>query len=119
MTRIVNGQCVTTQYGVGSPNGSTFTEGDSMHTGTSAAGAVAYATVIVANNAPPRIEDSVPDAHPTSAYGYASRLVGNWAPGVWSPAHPKTITFQDVIKREAHPHRMSVAKAIEESRLCG
>ena len=60
VTRVVNGECKTTRYGVGSPNGSTFTEGDTMHVGTSAAGAVAYATAVVAAGAPSRIDDSPP-----------------------------------------------------------
>lgn len=60
VTRIVRGQCVTTQYGVGSPNGSTFTEGDTMHVGTSAQGAVAYATAVIEAGAPSRVDDSAP-----------------------------------------------------------
>lgn len=60
VTRVVNGECKTTQYGVGSPNGSTFTEGESMHVGTSAAGAVAYATAVIKAGAPNRIDDSPP-----------------------------------------------------------
>lgn len=60
VTRLINGQCVTTQYGVGSPNGSTFTEGETEHVGTSVAGAVAYATAIVGNDEAARIEDDPP-----------------------------------------------------------
>ena len=60
VTRFENGQCITTQYGVGSPNGSTFTETASMHVGVSPGGAVAYATAIVADGAASRIDDSVP-----------------------------------------------------------
>ena len=60
VTRVLRGQCETTVYGVGSPNGSTFTEGEAMHVGTSAAGAVAYATAIIKAGAPGRIDDEVP-----------------------------------------------------------
>ena len=60
VTRVVNGQCKTVQYGVGSPNGSTFTEGDSMHVGTSVGGAVAYATAIIADGAQGRLDDNPP-----------------------------------------------------------
>jgi hypothetical protein len=60
VTRVEFGRCVTKRYGVGSPNGSTFVEGDDMHEGFSAGGAVAYATAIVENNKPSRVEDAVP-----------------------------------------------------------
>jgi hypothetical protein len=60
VTRVIHGRCETKQYGVGSPNGSTFTEGDAMHVGTSAAGAVAYATAVIEAGAPNRIDDSPP-----------------------------------------------------------
>ncbi|MEG3153323.1 hypothetical protein [Sphingomonas sp. RB1R13] len=69
VTRVVNGQCQTTQYGVGSPNGSTFTEGETMHVGTSADGAVAYATAVILAGAPSRVDD----APPTCASSFAVR----------------------------------------------
>lgn len=62
VTRAQNGHCVSKSYGPGSPNGSIFTEDDTMHVGTSDHGAVAYATAIVKDATPKvfRIEDSVP-----------------------------------------------------------
>jgi quercetin dioxygenase-like cupin family protein len=52
--------CSTKSYGPGSPNGSVFIEGEATHQVTSTAGAVAFATAIVANDQPARIEDPVP-----------------------------------------------------------
>lgn len=60
VTRLVNGQCKTTRYGVGSPNGSTFTEGDFAHVATSSDGAVAYATAIVSDGVQGRLDDPAP-----------------------------------------------------------
>jgi quercetin dioxygenase-like cupin family protein len=69
VTRVINGQCESTTYGAHE----TFVEGDTMHNGYSPDGAVAYATAIVADGEPARIED-VP---PSCANG----------PGIRTPNH--------------------------------
>ena len=56
VTRVENGRCETKTYGAGS----SFVEGESIHNGVSSTGAVAYATAIVANGQPGRIEDAAP-----------------------------------------------------------
>ena len=56
VTRFENGRCETRTYRAGS----SFVEGDSAHVGVSSSGAVAYATAILANGQPGRINDDAP-----------------------------------------------------------
>ena len=56
VTRVENGRCETKTYGAGS----TFVEGDFAHVGVSTSGAVAYATAIIRDGQPGRINDDVP-----------------------------------------------------------
>jgi quercetin dioxygenase-like cupin family protein len=56
VTRVENGRCETKTYGAGS----SFVEGDSAHVGVSSNGAVAYATAIVVDGQPGRINDDAP-----------------------------------------------------------
>lgn len=53
--------CASKTYGPGLPNGAVFIEGDDDTVqATSAAGAVAYVTIVVPRGAPSRVEDQVP-----------------------------------------------------------
>jgi len=56
VTRVENGRCYTQAYGPGQ----TFVEGENSHNGVSSTGAVAYATAIIANGLPGRINDDAP-----------------------------------------------------------
>ena len=56
VTRLENGRCETKTYAAGS----SFVEGDSAHVVVSSGGAVAYATAIVADGQPARIENDAP-----------------------------------------------------------
>jgi hypothetical protein len=56
VTRVENGRCETKTYSAGS----SFVEGDSAHVGVSSSGAVAYATAIITDGQPGRINDDAP-----------------------------------------------------------
>lgn len=68
VTRVENGRCETKTYAAGS----TFVEGESAHVGVSSTGAVAYATAIIRNGQPGRINDDVPSC----ASGPGVRTIG-------------------------------------------
>jgi hypothetical protein len=52
--------CSQKTYGPGSPNGNAFVEGIMVHQATSESGATVYATYIVPDGSPVRVEDQVP-----------------------------------------------------------
>lgn len=59
--KVINANCGSRTYGPGLADGSVFLEGDTVHQVVSGEGAVAYATALVENGQPLRVEDNPPN----------------------------------------------------------